>query len=93
MTLLEVGATNRQDGGQSEHTQIFYHDPYVIWCSVSRFGEMLLYFCAAFAGVWHPGLTIQQSEVLEQVQRQVLRVLLPDSSYSEARHLRTTNPV
>ena len=39
------------------------------------------------APVWHPGLTIQQSDVLEQVQRQVLRVLLPDSSYSEARHI------
>ena len=37
------------------------------------------------APVWHPGLTIQQSDVLEQVQRQVLRVLLPDSSYSEAK--------
>ena len=33
------------------------------------------------------GLTIQQSDVLEQVQRQVLRVLLPDFSYSEARHI------
>ena len=39
------------------------------------------------APVWHPGLTIQQSDVLEQVQRQVLRVLLPDSSYSEASHI------
>ena len=39
------------------------------------------------APVWHPGLAIQQSEVLEQVQRQVLRVLLPDSSYSKARHI------
>ena len=39
------------------------------------------------APVWHPGLTIQQSDVLEQVQRQVLRVLLPDPSYSEARHI------
>ena len=38
------------------------------------------------APVWHPGLTIQQSDVLEQVQRQVLRVLLPDTSYSEVRH-------
>ena len=47
------------------------------------------------APVWHPGLTIQQSDVMEQVQRQVLRVLLPDSSYSEARHnyIRSTNPV
>ena len=26
------------------------------------------------APVWHPGLTIQQSDVLEQVHRQVLRV-------------------
>ena len=33
------------------------------------------------------GLTVQQSDVLEQVQRQVLRVLLPDFSYSEARHI------
>ena len=39
------------------------------------------------APVWHPGLTIQKSDVLEQVQRQVLRVLLPDSSYSEVRHI------
>ena len=39
------------------------------------------------APVWHPGLIIQQSDVLEQVQRQVLRVLLPDSSYSKARHI------
>ena len=39
------------------------------------------------APVWHPGLTIQQSDVLEQVQRQVFGVLLPDSSYSEARHI------
>ena len=39
------------------------------------------------APVWHPGLTIQQSDVLEQVQRQVLRVFLLDSSYSEARHI------
>ena len=29
------------------------------------------------APVWHPGLTIQQSDVLEQVQRQVLLKRLP----------------
>ena len=48
------------------------------------FVRLLLEYAAP---VWHPGLTIQQSDVLEQVQRQVLRVLLPDSSYSEARHI------
>lgn len=34
--------------------------------------------------VWHPGLTREQSEDLEQIQRQCLRTLLPDVSYREA---------
>jgi len=32
--------------------------------------------------VWHPGLTRQQSDLLEQVQRQCLRALLPDVCYA-----------
>ena len=33
------------------------------------------------APVWHPGLTRQQSDLLEQVQGQCLRTLLPEVSY------------
>ena len=59
-----------------------------------QLGDLVRCYCTSVrplleyaAPVWHPGLTIQQSDVLEQVQRQFLRVLLPDSSYSEARHI------
>ena len=34
--------------------------------------------------VWHPGLTAGQSELLERVQKHVLRGLLPNMTYSEA---------
>ena len=40
------------------------------------------------APVWHPGLTRHQADLLEQVQRQCLRTLLPDTCYAQA--LRTT---
>ena len=40
------------------------------------------------APVWHPGLTRHQADLLEQVQRQCLRTLLPDTCYAHA--LRTT---
>lgn len=36
------------------------------------------------APAWHPGITCHQSDLLERVQRQVLRTILPDSSYREA---------
>lgn len=38
--------------------------------------------------VWHPGLSEDQSDLIERVQRQVLRTILPDCSYHTA--LRTT---
>ena len=41
--------------------------------------------CAA--PVWHPGLTRTQSDDLEQVQRQCLRILLPEVNYNEALHI------
>ena len=34
--------------------------------------------------VWHPGLTSDQSELLERVQKHVLRILLPQAKYPEA---------
>ena len=34
--------------------------------------------------VWHSGLTCHQSDMLERIQMQVLRTVLPDSSYREA---------
>ena len=62
--------------------------------SGAQLGDLVRCYCTFVqplleyaAQVWHPGLTIQRSDVLEQVQRQVLRVLLLDSSYSEARHI------
>ncbi len=39
------------------------------------------------APVWHPGLTRKQSDLLEQVQRQCLRTMLPNASYREALHI------
>ena len=59
-----------------------------------QFDDLVRWYCTFVqplpeyaAPVWHPGLTIQQSDVLEQVQRQVFKVLLPDSSYNEARQI------
>ena len=34
--------------------------------------------------VWHPGLTKVQHEQIERIQKQVLRIVLPESSYREA---------
>ena len=66
----------------------------ILKCSGVQLGDLVRCYCTFVrhlleyaAPVWHPGLTIQQSDVLEQVQRQVLRVLLPVSSYIEARHI------
>ena len=48
------------------------------WCTFIR--PALEY--AVYA--WHPGLTEVQAEQIERVQKQVLRVILPESSYREA---------
>ena len=50
---------------------------------------MLLYVCQATfricnTCIWHSGLTTQQSLLLERVQKQTLKILLPEASYDQA---------
>lgn len=53
-------------------------DIVTIFCSLIR--SILEYACQ----VWHPGLTKKQSNSIESVQKRLLRILFPDSSYSES---------
>ena len=36
------------------------------------------------APVWHPGVTIEQSILLESVQKRVFKIILPDHDYESA---------
>ena len=53
-------------------------DIVTIFCSLIR--SILEYACQ----VWHPGLTKKQSNSIESVQKRLLRLLFPDSPYSES---------
>ena len=53
-------------------------DSVTIYCSIIR--SVLEYACP----VWHPGLTIKQSEEIERVQRRCLKLMFPGCSYNEA---------
>ncbi len=55
-----------------------WHDIIAVYCSLIR--SILEYACP----VWHPGLTVGQSNDLESVQRRALRIVFPSLSYSEA---------
>ena len=53
-------------------------DILTVYCSIVR--SVLEYACQ----VWHSGLTLQQSNEIESVQRRVMRLILPDVSYKES---------
>ena len=53
-------------------------DIILIYCAIMR--SVLEYACA----VWHCGLTANQSDDLERVQRRVLRIIYPNLSYHDA---------
>ena len=53
-------------------------DSVIIYCSIIR--SVLEYACP----VWHPGLTVKQSDEIERVQRRCLKLIFPASTYDEA---------
>jgi hypothetical protein len=53
-------------------------DIVLIYCAIIR--SVLEYACA----VWHCGLTAEQSNDLERVQKRCMRIIYPQLSYSEA---------
>ncbi len=53
-----------------------------VYCSTIR---SVLEYCAE---VWHPSLTVEQSNCLENIQERVLKIVYPDLEYDEA--LKTT---
>ena len=62
------------------------------WAGVQT-KDLIKFYCSVMrpvleyaAPVWHPGLTCQQSDMLGCVQRHVLRLMFPDSSYRDALH-------
>ena len=53
-------------------------DIITVYCSIIR--SVLEYCCQ----IWHPGLTKQQSNDIEAVQKRCLKIIFPTHSYSEA---------
>jgi len=47
------------------------------YTTVVRPVPVLEYACL----VWHPGLTVAHSELLESVQKRVIRIIYPDADY------------
>ena len=58
-----------------------HKDIITVYCSIIR--SVLEYCCQ----IWHPGLTLQQSNELESIQKRCLRTIYPDLSYNSALRL------
>ena len=58
-----------------------------VYCSTIR--SVLEYACE----IWHPGLTKQQSQQLELIQKRAFNIVYPNNSYDEALILTNTPPL